>query len=137
MCWGTAFRFRMYTPGNEQPFDNSIYQLEGQNGVNITENEEFISISKGKIEARVRKYPWEVSYYLDGKLKTKEQIKDSNVDNMCKNLPVGFTYDEIKRLLALMKQCIYMQMKNSTVSEKNLRIFVREDRLLIVGKQML
>ena len=91
-CVGeTAFRFRMYTPGNEQPFDNSIYQLEGQNGVNITENEEFISISKGKIEARVRKYPWEVSYYLDGKLKTKEQIKDSNVDNMCKNLPVGFT----------------------------------------------
>lgn len=53
-CVGeTAFRFRMYTPGNEHPFDNSIYQLEGQNGVNITENEEFISISKGKIEARV------------------------------------------------------------------------------------
>ena len=44
---------------------------------------------------------------------------------------------KIKRLLALMKQCINMQMKNSTVSEKNLRIFVREDRLLIVGKQML
>lgn len=46
-CVGeAAFRFRMYTPGNEHPFDNSIYQLEGQNGVNITENEEFISISK-------------------------------------------------------------------------------------------
>ena len=101
-CVGeTAFRFRMYTPGNEQPFDNSIYQLEGQNGVNITENEEFISISKGKIEARVRKYPWEVSYYLDGKLKTKEQIKDSNVDNMCKNLPVGFTYDENKEIIGV------------------------------------
>lgn len=78
-----------------------IYQLEGQNGVNITENEEFISISKGKIEARVRKYPWEVSYYLDGKLKTKEQIKDSNVDNMCKNLPVGFTYDENKEIIGV------------------------------------
>lgn len=39
-CVGeAAFRFRMYTPGNEHPFDNSIYQLEGQNGVNITENE--------------------------------------------------------------------------------------------------
>ena len=101
-CVGeTAFRFRMYTPGNEQPFDNSIYQLEGLNGVNITENEEFISISKGKIEARVRKYPWEVSYYLDGKLKTKEQIKDSNVDNMCKNLPVGFTYDENKEIIGV------------------------------------
>ena len=101
-CVGeTAFRFRMYTPGNEHPFDNSIYQLEGQNGVNITENEEFISISKGKIEARVRKYPWEVSYYLDGKLKTKEQIKDSNVDNMCKNLPVGFTYDENKEIIGV------------------------------------
>ena len=99
--WETAFRFRMYTPGNEHPFDNSIYQLEGQNGVNITENEEFISISKGKIEARVRKYPWEVSYYLDGKLKTKEQIKDSNVDNMCKNLPVGFTYDENKEIIGV------------------------------------
>lgn len=101
-CVGeAAFRFRMYTPGNEHPFDNSIYQLEGQNGVNITENEEFISISKGKIEARVRKYPWEVSYYLDGKLKTKEQIKDSNVDNMCKNLPVGFTYDENKEIIGV------------------------------------
>ena len=72
-----------------------------RNGVNITENEEFISISKGKIEARVRKYPWEVSYYLDGKLKTKEQIKDSNVDNMCKNLPVGFTYDENKEIIGV------------------------------------
>ena len=101
-CVGeTAFRFRMYTPGNEHPYDNSIYQLEGQNGVNITENEEFISISKGKIEARVRKYPWEVSYYLDGKLKTKEQIKESNVDNMCKNLPVGFTYDENKEIIGV------------------------------------
>ncbi len=97
-------RVRKYpweVPGNEQPFDNSIYQLEGLNGVNITENEEFISISKGKIEARVRKYPWEVSYYLDGKLKTKEQIKDSNVDNMCKNLPVGFTYDENKEIIGV------------------------------------
>ena len=97
MCWGNRiFVFVCIRLEMSSLFDNSIYQLEGQNGVNITENEEFISISKGKIEARVRKYPWEVSYYLDGKLKTKEQIKDSNVDNMCKNLPVGFTYDENK-----------------------------------------
>lgn len=59
-CVGeAAFRFRMYTPGNEHPFDNSIYQLEGQNGVNITENEEFISISKGKIEGDAGAWVWD------------------------------------------------------------------------------
>lgn len=118
-CVGeTAFRFRMYTPGNEHPFDNSIYQLEGQNGVNITENEEFISISKGKIEARVRKYPWEVSYYLDGKLKTKEQIKDSNVDNMCKNLPVGFTYDENKEIIGVISPVEICNRARKILEEK-------------------
>lgn len=90
-CVGeAAFRFRMFTPGNETSFDNSIFDFAGRNLLQVTENAAYISISTGRAEVRVNKNPWEVSYYLDGKLKTKEQINDTNVDNMCKNLPVGF-----------------------------------------------
>lgn len=94
-------RFRMYPPGCEKAFDNSIYDLAEKEWTKVSENDAYIVLSGGRIEVRVRKYPWEVSYYLDGKLKTREQIYDSNVDNMCKNLPIGFSYNEQKEVASV------------------------------------
>lgn len=67
-CVGeTAFRFRMYTPGNEHPFDNSIYQLEGQNGVNITEKvRSVVSMGIGAVKTDFSEAVPEDAVYFDG-----------------------------------------------------------------------
>ena len=89
-----AVRFRMIPPSCEDAFDNAVFQPEVEKKVSVVDNGSQIVLSCGKTEVQVQKFPWEVSYFYEGKLKTKEQIYDSNVDNMCKNLPIGFTMDE-------------------------------------------
>lgn len=93
-----AVRFQMFPYGNRECFRNEVFSFRGQEGACISETEAFICISYGRVKVQVRKQPWEVSYYYEDRLITKEQIGDSNVDNMCKNLPVGFTLDEKKRV---------------------------------------
>lgn len=93
-----AVRFQMFPYGNTDCFRNEVFSFTGQKKAVVSEMEEFICITNGQVEVRVRKHPWEVSYYYEGRLITKEQVRDSNVDNMCKNLPVGFTLDENKRV---------------------------------------
>ncbi len=93
-----AVRFQMYPYGNTDCFRNEVFAFAGQEAVQVSETEEFIGIGCKQLEVRVRKHPWEVSYYYEGRLVTKEQVRDSNVDNMCKNLPIGFTLDENKRV---------------------------------------
>lgn len=93
-----AVRFRMFPYGNTDCFRNEVFSFAGQKGAAVSETEEWIHVGNGQVEVRVRKHPWEVSYYYEDRLITKEQVRDSNVDNMCKNLPVGFTLDENKRV---------------------------------------
>lgn len=93
-----AARFRMYPPDTEGAFDNHVFDVEPYMAFHVKEEEDYISFYTQRLEIRIRKYPWEVSYYLDQRLKTREQVRDSNVDNMCKNLPIGFVYDENKKI---------------------------------------
>lgn len=94
----SAVRFRMFPYGNTDCFRNEVFSFAVREGTVVSETEEFICLCFGHMEVRVRKHPWEVSYYYEDRLITKEQIRDSNVDNMCKNLPIGFTLDEKKRV---------------------------------------
>lgn len=93
-----AVRFQMFPYGNTGCFRNEVFQFDAQEEIQVAETEEFICLTSLKSEVRVRKHPWEVSYYYEGRLVTREQNRDSNVDNMCKNLPVGFTLDEKQRV---------------------------------------
>ena len=93
-----AVRFQMFPYGNTECFRNEVFSLAWQEPVTVSETEEFICIGGHRLEVRVRKHPWEVSYYYEDRLVTKEQVRDSNVDNMCKNLPIGFTLDENKQI---------------------------------------
>lgn len=93
-----AIRFRLYPSGDKNCFCNEVFKLDGIEGFTVDEDLEFVNMKTDRVEVKVRKKPWEVSYYLDGKLVTKEQIYDSNVDNMCKYLPIGFEYDENKKI---------------------------------------
>ena len=87
----TAFRFRMY-PRMEMPrLNNQVFDFAGVSGVTVTEEELFISAQTPRLKLAFRKCPWEMTVTLDGELLTKEQIKDHNVDQKYKAIPVGFT----------------------------------------------
>ena len=73
----------------------------------VEETEEYLSVRTLRMEIRIKKLPWEVSTYLDGRLLTKEQIRDSNVDNMCKYLPIGFDCDEEGKVIRV-RESMYM-----------------------------
>lgn len=93
-----AVRFQMFPYGNTGCFRNEVFHFSAQREFRVFEEEEFVCITAGEIQIKVRKHPWEVLYYYEDRLITKEQVRDSNVDNMCKNLPVGFTLDERKQV---------------------------------------
>lgn len=88
----TAFRFRMY-PYEEKVFENAVFPLEGRQAYSLEDKGECLSLSTGRMELRLQKRPWQLSVLLDGKPLTHENVCDSNVDNMCKYLPIGFDCD--------------------------------------------
>lgn len=88
----TAFRFRMY-PYEEKVFENAVFSLEGRQAYSLEDKGECLSLSTGRMELRLQKRPWQLSVLLDGKPLTHENVCDSNVDNMCKYLPIGFDCD--------------------------------------------
>ena len=53
----TAVRFRMFAPGSQGEIDNSVYEIPGQKIAKVTENNEYISITSGRGEVRINKYP--------------------------------------------------------------------------------
>ena len=60
----------------------------------VCEDDTFVTARTQRLELRFRKIPWEMTVYLDGKRLTGEQIKDFNVDQRYKSLPVGFALDD-------------------------------------------
>ena len=103
----SSYRFRMYPEGKEPDFTNEVFSLEKTVSYQVAEEKETLSIHTARLEIRIRKIPWEVSTYLDGRLLTKEQNRDSNVDNMCKYLPLGFDRDDEGRVIRV-RESMYM-----------------------------
>lgn len=103
----TSFRFQMYPNGDREVFHNEVFLPEEMAAYDVWETEDFIHISTHRLEIRVRKLPWEVSTYLDGRLLAREQINDSNVDNMCKYLPIGFDCDKSGNILRV-RESMYL-----------------------------
>lgn len=99
--------FCMYPLANTSCFRNQVFNFSNSKCFKIEEDSEFVYLKTSRVSVYVRKAPWEISYYLDGRLITKEQVLDTNVDNMCKNLPIGFTYDE-KKQVAHVNETMYM-----------------------------
>ena len=95
---GGAFRFQMFPEGREEVFRNEVFPFEQRAAWRTEETQEELSMDTGRLRVVLKKLPWEMSVYLDGRLLTREQVRDSNVDNMCKYLPVGWDYDESGRI---------------------------------------
>lgn len=60
----------------------------------LMEQNEWIEYGTDALQLRFRRDYWELSIYSGGKLLTKEQIFDTNVDNRWKTLPIGFRCDD-------------------------------------------
>jgi len=90
----TAFRLQMY-PRMERPeHGNQVFDFPGVSGCRITETDLFLTAETTHLTLSFRKCPWEMTVILDGEELTREQIKDHNVDQKYKAIPVGFTVDE-------------------------------------------
>lgn len=94
----TAFRFQMF-PHLAQPKLNEVFGFAPVSGVQVTEEPLFIVVKTERVTLRLRKCPWEMTVELDGEPLTMEQIKDHNVDQKYKAVPVGFTVGDDGRIL--------------------------------------
>lgn len=114
----TAFRFQMF-PHLVQPKLNEVFGFAPVSGVQVTEESLFIVVKTERVTLRLRKCPWEMTVELDGELLTMEQIKDHNVDQKYKAVPVGFTVGDDGRMLLLMIGMVILLLSVSAV-RKNL-----------------
>jgi len=90
----TAFRFRMCPDGVQPKATSAVFSFPGIAGAAVEEEELFFNVSTKRLTLKFRKCPWEMTVILDGEVLTLEQIKDHNVDQKYKAVPVGFTVDE-------------------------------------------
>lgn len=102
----------------------------------VEETEEYLSVRTLRMEIRIKKLPWEVSTYLDGRLLTKEQIRDSNVDNMCKYLPIGFDCDEEGKVIRVRESMYMYSDEPFTASGKSSPNSIKEGRKSTAGRKM-
>lgn len=95
----TAFRFQMF-PRMETPrLLNQVFGFPAAAAVSVEEKDLFITASTSRLTLTFRKCPWEMTVVLDGEELTREQIKDHNVDQKYKAIPVGFTVDDSGNIL--------------------------------------
>ena len=109
---GEAFRFRMYPFEDTAVYENAVFPLEGKTGYELQVTEDCLTASTGRMTLRFGKRPWELSVFLDGKLLTRENVCDANVDNMCKYLPIGFDCDEQGRVIRV-RETMYLPSDES------------------------
>lgn len=92
----TIFRFRMFPEGVEEFSRNPVYAAEESinTDAKLSEHVSYYEYGTEKVQIRFSKKYWEMSIYTNGKLLTKEQVFDTNVDNRWKVLPTGYRMDE-------------------------------------------
>lgn len=95
----TAFRFQMFPGGSLPETMNAVFDFPTAEIAEITEEELFFHAKTPRLTLSFRKCPWEMTVTLDGELLTKEQIRDHNVDQKYKAIPVGFTTDDAGNVL--------------------------------------
>ena len=95
----TVFRFRMFPLGEEPETVNSVFDFPTAEIVTVREEDLFLTAVTSRLKLSFRKCPWEMTVELDGEVLTLEQIKDHNVDQKYKAIPVGFTVGDDGRVI--------------------------------------
>ena len=94
-----AFRFQMFPGGTVPRRLNAVFDFPAAEGITLAESELFFTLATGRVTLHLRKCPWEMRVELDGETLTMEQIRDHNVDQKYKAVPVGFTTDADGKVL--------------------------------------
>lgn len=97
----SAFRFQMFPENGMQTPQNPVFMPECRETAEFTECENWYEYGTERVTLRFMKEFWEVSVYTGGKLLTKEQAFDTNVDNRWKTLPIGWCCDESGRCVSV------------------------------------
>jgi len=90
----TAFRFQLFPYGQSPKLLNQVFDFAAVDCAEVREEQLFLVAETPHLKLLFRKCPWEMEVILDGEPLTREQIKDHNVDQKYKAVPVGFTVDE-------------------------------------------
>lgn len=90
----TGFRLRMY-PGLEGEFrSNAVFDFAAKTGYSAKNEDNCLRLCYGRLQLQLRLCPWEMIVLLDGQELTREHIRDFNVDQNHKALPLGFTLND-------------------------------------------
>ena len=88
----TAFRLRMFPLERPQRL-NPVFEFESTPSVSVRTDGEFLYFETSRTVLQFRCCPWEMAICLDGEELTREQIRDYNVDQKYKAIPLGFSTD--------------------------------------------
>ncbi len=99
-----VLRFQMFPPQGERASARAAWEepktgwnpvFEFERGVrgDFAERENYFEYRTRRLRLCFRKDCWEMTVYFDGRLLTRQQAFDTNVDNRWKVLPTGFTCD--------------------------------------------
>ncbi len=95
----TAFRLQMFPRMEPPQLLNQVFDFAPVPDFSLEEEECFLVAKTRRLTLRLRKAPWEMTVALDGETLTREQIKDHNVDQKYKAIPIGFTTGEDGRII--------------------------------------
>ena len=89
----TVYRIKMFPFCRTEVRENPVFDFPVFKDFKVREDDLFVYVDTSRLGLIIRKCPWELVVYLDGKILTKEHIKDFNVDQKYKAMPLGFEYD--------------------------------------------
>ena len=88
----TAFRLQFF-PLRRPERLNAVFEFRPFSAAAVRLDEDFIRFETARTSLLFRLCPWEMTIVLDAEELTREQIKDHNVDQKYKAVPLGFTTD--------------------------------------------
>ena len=72
---------------------NAVFEFPAYQEASVRLEDEFLCFETARTTLQFRTCPWEMTVIEDGEEVTREQIKDHNVDQKYKAVPLGFTTD--------------------------------------------
>ena len=88
----TAFRLQLFPLRRPEKL-NAVFEFRPFSAAAVRLDEDFIRFETARTSLLFRLCPWEMTIVLDAEELTREQIKDHNVDQKYKAVPLGFTTD--------------------------------------------
>lgn len=86
-------RVQMFPFNREEIRQNPVFDFPKITAFTVSETEEFVNVRTKRLALDIRKCPWEMAVSLDGKPLVREHIKDFDVDQKYKAMPLGFAFD--------------------------------------------